>query len=220
MPIFVSKKLKVAYRKVLGIFFIDAFFALPITIIIAPIAGMYFIKNKMVSLVFTRLDIFFYLAFLLLIIFIFLAKKTNEYKRLTGMLTKAWILVRGANKVLAKAVVITLALMMINILQSYLYFMAFGMRPAFLDFFLAGILLGLLSLMPSAMPMKIGQTETFGLITLPYLLNLDKNTVFAMLITQRMVGIIYILTMGAISFYLFKLDINIFYTIKKFKDNQ
>jgi uncharacterized membrane protein YbhN (UPF0104 family) len=83
--------------------------------------------------------------------------------------------------------------------------LAFGLRPHIVDFVLAGSLLGILTLIPFT-PLKLGQSEAAGVLTLPFLLHVDKNVVFTILFLQRVVSILYIFIVGFLSVYVLKLD--------------
>jgi len=89
-----------------------------------------------------------------------------------------------------------------HFLQFYLYFLAFGMKPNWPDFVLAVSLLSTLNLIPGAFA-KIGQYETFAVLTLPYLLSEDPTRVFSVVLLQHSISLVTIGTLGVISaFYL------------------
>ena len=107
---------------------------------------------------------------------------------------------------MVKPAAVTLVMFVVGNFQFYLLFLAFDLRPPVVDFILAGSLLGLLGMIPSSVPAKIGQFETFGVLTLPHLLNIDKNAVFSLLLLQRSISIIVIFILGFVSLNILKLD--------------
>ena len=121
----------------------------------------------------------------------------------------ALYMIRGSKKRLIIPIIISLLMFGVGNLQSYLFFVAFGMKPPIADFILAGSLLGLLAMIPSSVPAKIGQYETVGILTLPHLLNLPRESVFAMLLLIRIISIITILVLGFLATYLLRFDLKI-----------
>ena len=81
-------------------------------------------------------------------------------------------------------------------------------------FSLSNSLFILLVLIPGVVA-KIGQYETFGVLTLPYLLSLDKNSIFAALLVAHATSIFVILIGGMLSASYLKIDLQLLRTAKK-----
>lgn len=106
-----------------------------------------------------------------------------------------------------KPAVITLVVFLLGKLQFYFLFLAFGLKINVVEFILAASLVSTLELLPSGIPMKLGQSEVFGILILPYLLGVDKNIVFSLLLLQRAVSIGLVAVFGFLSLNFLGLDI-------------
>jgi len=210
MAYFLSKKLKASYAKTLAILFVDFVLGVLLVFVLALFAVWHFSQKKLLTIKPGDLNGLF-LPLLLAILFSFLIlifkSKLRLMENLLIRVKRGISLFSQSKIVLGKAVILTLILALLGLIQSYFFFMAFGIFPPVVDFLLASSLLGALNLIPGV-PAKIGQFETLGVLTLPYLLNLDKNQVFAVLLTSHLISIILLLVLGGFSIYLLKLDIN------------
>lgn len=111
------------------------------------------------------------------------------------------------NPPLIKSFLISLFIFIISNLQFYLFLRAYNLTPNFFDFILANSLLGILSFIPGA-PGKVGQYETFGVLTLPHLLNLNVDAVFTAMLSMRLVSTLMTFIFGYLSLYLLKVNLN------------
>lgn len=214
MAYFLAKKLGISYKKSLVILFVDFFLGVVVVLGLALFAIPYFsqkgllsvsISLSMLVVVFALFGVFFVLIF---------KSKTTRLQDGLGKLKKAFSLFSKSKTILNKAILLTIIIAFLGFIQAYLYFAAFGMRPPPLNFALASSLFGVLGLIPGAIA-KIGQYETFGILTYPYLLNLDRNSVFATLFISHAVSIITIFILGVFSLFLLKIDRGVIKDISK-----
>lgn len=218
----IAKKAKSSYAKSFSIIFFDFFIGVVITAIFAFFGIFYFYQKKLLSLKLLAFDSLGY-AFLAVFLFVILVISSIVLRNKVSVAKKLFVkLKRGValfNKdILLRTGILTLVMVILGTSANYLNYMAFGMRPPILDFLLAGSLFGVLSMIPGA-PTKIGQYETLGVLTLPYLLNLDKNSIFAMLLFTHVVSITTTLALGFLSLYFLRLDLKIFGALSGAKKN-
>lgn len=82
--------------------------------------------------------------------------------------------------------------------EFYLYFLAFGVKLNIVHFFLAISFFNIFNLV-ALVPSRLGQYEITGLATLPILLGLSDEKLFAILIFKHSIAIITALVMGAVA---------------------
>ena len=201
-----ARKAKTSYTKSFAILFVDFSFGVMLTFILGILGTVYFYQKRLLSLKLGNLGvplILFFAALVLMALFLILKSRyktiSNFFLRLKKSLTIF------TPKIVFLAFLLTLTVFVLGVGSSYLYFLAFGLSPKVADFVLATSLFGLLGLIPGA-PGKIGQYETFGVLTLPLLLNLDKNAVFAVLVVSHALSIVTTTILGIFSMYYLKID--------------
>lgn len=216
----VSKKLKSSYSKTLSIFFIDYILSFILSIVLFPIALVFFLNRKLLSITYDDSQIVALFAVLIIIsVGILITARQKFFRVVVQKLKKVANLLKSNLSVVVNALLITVVFGLVGAMQSYLYFVAFGLYPGIIDFILASSILTVINLIPGA-PMKIGQYETFGVLTLPYLLALDTNKVFAMLLTQRAVSILIIFLQGFISLHILHVDLRFLIQMTKLQANK
>jgi hypothetical protein len=94
----------------------------------------------------------------------------------------------------------------IGFIQSYLYFLAFSVKPSLIDLSLAISLFGIVNMLPG-IPFKIGQFEATGVLLLTYLLHINKNILFSVLFIQHAAGITFSIIAGWVALLLLHLRI-------------
>ena len=217
---FIAKKTKSSYAKAFSLIFIDFFIGVFITFSLAAFAIFYFSKKKLLAIspdAFSNLTFAFVFALALVVIgAVFLKPKLKLFDILLARIKRAPSLFK--RNIVLKVVILTAIMFVLGTSASYLNFLAFNMRPPIIDFLLASSLFGILSMIPGA-PTKIGQYETFGILTLPHLLNLDKNSVFAMLLVTHVISITSSLALGFLSFYFLKFDLEVYRILSKVKSS-
>ncbi|OGM02180.1 hypothetical protein A2115_01565 [Candidatus Woesebacteria bacterium GWA1_41_8] len=207
MAYLVSKKLKISYLKSFTVLFLDFAIGVLPTLILGIFSVIYFVQKKLVSFRSQppeTLGVAFLILLLLLIFFLVFVRRFNQGEIILRLKRGAQLF-SNSQKKLILALFLNLLAFFFGLLSFYLYFLAFGLFPGILDFALAGSILGILGLVPGAFA-KIGQYETFGVITLPFLLGLDKNGVFAVLLISHAISITTTLTLGLTSLYLLNLN--------------
>ncbi|MFV1917535.1 MAG: YbhN family protein [Patescibacteria group bacterium] len=217
MAYFLTKKVKVSYVKSFAILFVDFAMGVIIILILAFIGLVYFSEKRLLSVEtigFNGTLGLLLAGFIALIIIVFLLAIKWPLSNLSGRLKQTFFIFSKSKAVLAKAALVALVVAMIGFGRIYLYFMAFGMKPPAFEFILAISLFGLLVLIPGVLA-KIGQYETFGILTLPYLLDLDKNSIFATLLVAHTISIFVILVAGMLSASYLKIDLQLLRTAKK-----
>jgi len=214
---FISKKIKSSYPKAFSIAFVDFSFGVLITLVLAIISILYFGSKRLLKISDAGFGkIFMIILFILaisIVVFLVSYKKKN-FGNLSSKIKRGVALFTRSKEILIKATLLTLPITFLHFISLYLFFLAYGVNPDLVDFILATSLLTFLNLIPGAIA-KIGQYETFGLLTLPYLLNLDKNTVFAALITSHAVSIITIFILGSFSLYHLKVHSEVIKNVSK-----
>lgn len=213
---FIAKKIKSSYAKAFSLIFIDFFIGVLIISLLAVLAFFYFSKKNLLVLnpnVFNNQIGLFLLAVALAFIgAVVLKPKLKIFENLLKRIKRGILLFN--KKIVLKVVILTFIMLVLGTSSSYLYYLAFKMRPPIVDFLLASSLFGLLSMIPGA-PTKIGQYETFGVLTLPFLLNLDKNAVFAVLVVSHAISIFTTSALGVFSLYYLKIDREVLKNISK-----
>jgi uncharacterized protein (TIRG00374 family) len=217
MAHFLAKKAKISYKKSFAILFVDFVMGVIIILIIGFIGFVHFSEKRLLSVESMGLNgiLGFLLAgFVALVIIVILLAIKGPLSKLSGRFKQTFFIFSESKIVLAKAALIALVVVVVGFGRTYLFFLAFGMRPPVLDFILANSLFGLLVLIPGVVA-KIGQYETFGVLTLPYLLSLDKNGIFAALLVAHAFSIFVILIGGMLSASYLKIDLQLLRTAKK-----
>ncbi|OGM24047.1 hypothetical protein A2715_02620 [Candidatus Woesebacteria bacterium RIFCSPHIGHO2_01_FULL_39_32] len=199
MSYFLKKKINTTYKKTFFIVFVDAFFSLPLLLALGVIACVYFFNKNLLTIEIMAKNMFLITVLAIFGILVIFLQKRDFINRIRELLAKAVTLLSNSKGSFDKPILITLLLFVVGNLQMYLYFIAFGLNLSILDFILAESLLSLLGTLPSVIPMKIGQYETFGVLTLPYLLNVDETIIFSVLLLQRSLSIVIVLILGLIS---------------------
>lgn len=210
MAYFISRKLSISYKKAFSILFVDFFLGVLLIFFFAGFAIPFFSYKKLISVNFSDLNSWYILlavTFLIVITLVFVTtnKGIKFIKGLKREVKEGIRIFSGTKAILIRVVFITLIIAFFGLFQAYFYFLAFGLNPPILDFMLANSLFGVLGLIPGAIA-KIGQYETFGVLTLPYLLNLPKERVFAVLLVSHAISITSIAILGVISAYYLKID--------------
>jgi uncharacterized protein (TIRG00374 family) len=204
-----KNKLKTTYKKALAVVFLDFIVGVLFTIILAIIAVFYFYKKEiLLSNYETQIQLVLFVllvsgAVLLIVIY---KKYALFIKGIFQRIKKSVLLFSKSQKILIRAVFLTIIVSLLMFLQSYLYFSALGLRPPILVFILAISIFNFLNLIPGVFA-KIGQYETLGVLSLPYLLNIDKTAVFSTLLIQHIVNVSITLCAAAISIYFLKLEL-------------
>lgn len=216
MAYFLAEKAKITYKKSFAIIFVDAMLAVILTFVLSFFAVIYFYNKKLVGISSGALSspilVFFVLLVATFILVMFARLKKRGRELIVGLLAGMKLFTKS-KAILAKSIFLTFILAILGFVQFYLYFIAFGMRPPAVDFILANSLFAVLGLIPGAFA-KIGQYETFGVLTLPYLLDLNKDTVFAILLVKHFLSITLIILGGIAAIYYLKLDLSL---VKKLK---
>lgn len=211
MTYFISRKLKTSYPKTFSILFVDYILPVLLTLALALLALLYFSQKKVIAIrtdSLLNMNLLIIFGLIILILFSFFKLRISFFKKLFTGLKRGFNLFSNAPLILGKAASLTLLVAILGFIQFYLYFIAFGMYPNAIAFLLANSLFGVLGLIPGA-PTKLGQYETLGVLTLPYLLSLDKNSVFAALLTAHMISISSVLIVGLFSTYYMKIDVSL-----------
>jgi len=215
-----SKKARVSYSKSFAILFVDFLFGVFLTIILGTIGIYYFYQKRLLT---PRLEdwrwIVVFCFTLIVAIFALLILK-SKHKKIENLFLKLKDFSSIVSSIIIiKAFLLTVLVAVLGFGASYLYFIAFGLKPPITDFILASSLFGLLGLIPGA-PGKIGQYETFGVITLPFLLGLDKNRVFVTLLINHTFSVTAIVIFGLISLHLLNLNFSKIETLLGLKRNR
>lgn len=198
---FIAKRSKSSYAKSFAVIFVDFFLALVIIVFLGAFGLVFFGQRKLFVIQY-RLESFILAGVLTLAAIAILILFKKRLKR--GV-----ILFSNSKSILLKASLLTLATSTLGFVQLYLYLLAFGLQPPVINFVMAGGLFSILGYIPGIFA-KIGQYETFGVLTLPLLLNLDKNAVFAALLLQHAISITLILIVGLASIYYLKINLSFF----------
>jgi uncharacterized membrane protein YbhN (UPF0104 family) len=213
MPYIIAKKLRSSYIKIFPLIVLDAYISLPVGIILSIFAIIYFLKQRRIISSFSfETPIVLIISILVLIFFtgVFMAYlffKQTIRKTFIQLSQKIKILL-DKKSLFKRIILITLMMNIIGALSFYLYFLAFQMNPNIIDFILATNLLGILNII-SLTPFKLGQYETAGILTLPYLLHLDINRVFTLLIISRALSLLTIILTGLFAIYLLRFEANV-----------
>lgn len=210
-----AKKIKQSYIRVFSLLFFDYLLVVVPIVLLGPIAVYYFLTQGIITL---ALDTISWNSILLIVVFSILAltilgfiyrkaeKIKNQAKSLFSLLLQSKV-------VLFQVALLTVVMVFFGNLSSYLYFLAFDMHPNIIAFVLAGALIGILNILPGT-PMKIGQQEVIGVLTLPYLLHVDKDRIFAMLLVSHVIGIVITILCGIWAQYVLGFDLTM---LKKFE---
>ena len=200
-----SKKIKTSYPKAFSIVLIDFGFGVVVTLVLAIISILYFGSRRILKISSAGFGNIFLIALFVLAISVMvflLSHKKKNFVNLFTKIKKGIALFAESKEILVKAALLTFPITFLHFISLYLFFLAYGIKPNFVDFIFATSLLSTLNLIPGAIA-KIGQYETLGVLTLPYLLSLDKNVVFSALLLQHAISLVTIGTLGVISaFYL------------------
>lgn len=195
---FLSKKIKSTYAKTFSIAFIDFGLGVSASFLLATISIFYFGSKRVINvsnLGFGNIVFFAFGVIAIMITAYVLSKKSEYLNKVFSRLQRGIELFAKKKAILLKAVLLTAPIAALNFASFYLFFLALGLHPGFIDFVLAASLLSVLNLIPGAIA-KIGQYETLGVLTLPYLLSLDKTGVFSALLLQHTVSLITVGIMG------------------------
>lgn len=213
-----SKKLKLSYKKTLGVIVIDYFLGVLVLALLSIVALPYFYFKGKLSFNYVigdRLYILVLLALMILGVLLMLGSRGGVFSQLKRKyLDKLVNLYSHSRRILYRALLLTLFVAVVGLAHFYLYFLAFDIRVNIFDFAFSNALFGALSVTPGA-PAKIGQLEAIGVLTFPYLLGIEKTKVFAALLAKRLISILTILILGSASMYYLKLDKNIFRKIRE-----
>lgn len=203
-----SRKIKSSYTKAFGIALADFLFGISTILVLGAISLFFFGSKKLVltaHIDFERLILIILLVLGASAAPFFIGKKVAYLESIFSEVKKGIVLFSNSKLILTEALLLTLPITLLHFISLYLFFLALGIKPNFVEFILAASLLSILNLIPGAIA-KIGQYETFGVLTLPYLLSLDKNVVFSVLLLQHAVSLVLIVVFGAISAYYLKED--------------
>jgi len=207
----IAQKGKISYKKAFAILLVDYLIGIFLTFFFGAIALVYFGQKKLLSIK-PELGSIFFIGGLLIILAIFLIlllrKKSGLVKKSAAKLKSFLALFLSLRSVWGSVAILTLLMILIGFFQSYLFFVAFRMKPAILPLFLTGSLLGILNLLPGV-PGKIGQYETFAVLTYPYLLGLDKEAVFAAFLLQHLISLSLTFVFGGAALYFLKLNLSL-----------
>lgn len=216
---FISKKSKVSYEKTFFALFLNNMVVYVFGTLLGILGVIFFMRKKLLAVNYD-LDYNFLLLttifFILLLIIIFAVSKFRiksinvlllKFKQNIGFFIKSKI-------VLLKVIVLTVLITFTQIIQLYFLYNAFGMYPPLIDLFLATNLIILMGIIPLGI-IKYGQFEIVGILTLPYLLNLDKNKIFTLLLTAHMASLIIMLIGSMLSLYYLKLDLSLIKRLSK-----
>ena len=177
-----SKKAGISYSKSFGILFVDFFLGVLLTLILGFIGIYYFYQKRLLTLKLVDWNWIVVFGFTLLIAIIALLILKSKYKKIENFFLKMKDSFNILKTILfIKAVFLTVLVAVFGFAASYFFFIAFGIKPPLVDFILASSIFGILGLIPGAFA-KIGQYETFAVLTLPYLLSEDPTRVFSVVL--------------------------------------
>lgn len=207
----VAQKTKIPYKKIFRIFFFEFVLAQIPLLVLGGIGLIYFAQRKV--LVFDLFHLFGWLAILLFVfLFILLGLffiKRNFFLRLIYRVKEGLGIVWEFRPVFLSVLFLTLLMAVVANIQTYLYFLAFHIYPPFWELILAMNVFGILRFLPG-LPTRLGQDETIGVLTLPYLLGLDKNAVFALLFVTHIFSLLMGVGLGLVFLYFLKVDLQFF----------
>lgn len=211
-----SNKINSSYQKSFGIVLVDFSLGIVITSVLAAISIFYFGSKKLIrfsSISFDYLPLIALIFLLFLTLLAILAKRKVGLRIIIEKLKRGVALFARSGGILPKALLLTLPITFLYLLQFYLFFMTLGLKPDVIDFIFAASLFSILNLIPGAIA-KIGQYETFGVLTLPYLLSLDKTKVFGVLLLQHAVSLVVVFVIGGVSLVLLRQELSKYWNLK------
>ena len=222
LPYLVSKKAKISYAYtfavLLFLYLINAF-----QIILQSIfAVIFFAQKKIIAIKFEQIPSTYGVGLIILIGVCFAAfllgkmlNKKIKFARIFQLRKELTCL--KTQKTFWQLFSITIVITVLGLFEFYLYFVSMGVYPRIIDLLFATSIMSLLGLLPG-IPLKIGQYEAFGILTLPYLLHIDKNNIFTILLLQHLVSTICMIVFGFISLYVLKIDKSFIEGTRFFKD--
>lgn len=220
-----SKKLQVSYIKLFSLLFIDFLLNYVINIILAPFAAWYFLQKHLISIAPNEGEIIFLSAGILITCVVFFLVKSKIH----AFVLKAKVYIASIKKIFSKKrefvylsfrlFLLTVCIGGIGVLQNYSFYLAFNLAPPIIDFILANSIFVLTTLLPG-IPLRLGQYETFGVLTLPYLLKLDSTAVFATLATSHFLSYAISSVLGIFSLYYLKIDLRLYKKMIAKKENE
>lgn len=210
MNYFYAKKLKTPYLQTISVMFIDHVFTISSTLLFCSWAVLYFIQKKIYLVQITEHDnkIIFGIA-VTGILLCFLIFKKYRYLLSSERFQQTidtFLLILKSKRIIAISFGTFFLILLINLTQMYLTLLAFNLHPPILDYFLAMNLLNIVNMIPG-LPAKIGQYEAAGVLSLSFLLNINKDKVFSLLLVSHVIAIVIIFVAGILSMYYLKLDI-------------
>lgn len=215
---YIAKKTKSSYSLIFTIFLIEFVLAQIPMVILGGVGLVYFTQEKLFIVESGNIVKFFVLSFFLLLLglgffYLIIKIKRNFIKTRLRKIKEGYHFLARKKFALFSVILLTLLMIMIASVQTYLYFIAFNLHPPFFDLLLAVNVFGILRLIPG-IPTKLGQDEALGILTLPYLLNLDTNAVFALLLVTHIISLVIAIVMGFIFLYFLKADVYLLKAIR------
>lgn len=220
MVYYAKKKLSATYGKTIAVFLVDYLLNITITLLLAFSGFLFFssigkIKGIGLDLPSILSIALIIVSFLILIFIIFKSHFTSDKKLIKNKIflkfislfrqTKdGFLLASKAPLLLSTAFALAVINSMLGALEIFFYFKAFEVSLNFFTLLLAVNILAVFAYLPGA-PTKLGQFEFFSLLTLPFLLSLNANVVFAVMLFSHLIGITIMLLGGIISFYFLRL---------------
>lgn len=211
MAYLLKTKTNVGYHKIVCILLVDYIVNILITLGIAMAGISYFIYYGKIKIPLVSIDTGFYilsgLSFIIIISKYVLTRiELNKYlffKKLYVIYSQyktGIMLYANKPRIIFQAIILAFINVLISGIMMVAYYKAFAAEINYLHLVFSINILSLLNTLPG-LPFKLGQYELLSVITLPVLLNVDKNLIFSVAFVEHAINLSVSLLFGFTAVY-------------------